>query len=223
MLLVPFLAGTTLATWSWWSVLLLVAWLMAYLVFYFAAQWLRAARRQQFVAPLRLYASLLAGAGVPLVVFNPRLLLSVPVFAPFVAINLYYARRKRPRAWQNGIASATAACLMAPVSYWFAGGGEESIAAWLFVVTWLYFAGTVLYVKTTIRERGNKHYLVTSIAFHTIAMVAAAAIDLWLGPLFALYLVRATVMPRHQTSPAQIGALEIVNSAVLFAAIVLLL
>lgn len=35
-----------------------------------------------------------------------------------------------------------------------------------------YFFGTVLYVKTLIRERGNRAYLIASVAWHGLATLA---------------------------------------------------
>jgi hypothetical protein len=215
MLLVPFLVGTLVAGGSWGSLLLLLGWLLAYLVSYYTTQWLRARRKERFVAPLRLYLSLLVPVGLVLLVVEPWLSWGVVALLPFVVVNLHYARSGRPRAWQSGLASATAACLMAPLSYAFAGGADTATAVALFVVTWLYFAGSVLYVKTMIRERGDRRFLTASVAFHVFAVAAAARVDQWLALPFALYLLRAVVMPRRLLRPAAIGALEIVNSILL--------
>ncbi|GAA1624458.1 hypothetical protein [Georgenia ruanii] len=76
--------------------------------------------------------------------------------------------------------------------------------AWAWLVTALvtaYFLGTVPYVKTNIRERGNRAYLVGSIAFHvavTAAVAALAAAGLvsgWHLAVWAALAVRAAAVP----------------------------
>ncbi len=74
MLLVPFALGTFSATPSWWSLLLLTAWLAAYLTSYFALRWWKtrklAHRGRRFRAPAIGYATLLLVSGSVLVVLR---------------------------------------------------------------------------------------------------------------------------------------------------------
>ncbi|KAE8762769.1 hypothetical protein GB883_17665 [Georgenia thermotolerans] len=76
--------------------------------------------------------------------------------------------------------------------------------AWTWLVTALvtaYFLGTVPYVKTNIRERGNRAYLVGSVAFHvgvTAAVAALAAAGLvsgWHLVVWVALALRAAAVP----------------------------
>lgn len=216
MLLVPFLLGTFSASPTWTSALLLISWLASYLTSYFALRWWRARHRThrgvRFRAPTVVYGTVLTLSGVTLVAGAPWLLVAALLFVPFEALAVWYALHGRERSWVAGVASATAASLMAPVAYAVADGRDEQLAAALFVICWLAFVGTVLHVKSTIRERGNPRFRRLSIAFHAIALVVATAIDPWLALPFGFLLVRAVAVPQQGWRPARIGAVEIVGS-----------
>ena len=221
MLLVPFALGTTLGGWTWAAGLLLAAWLLAYLDSYYVSQYLRANRKQRFLAPIRVYTLLLVPVAGILLYLQPWLAIAALAFVPFSLVTAYYSHAGRPRALPSGLASVTQACLMAPLAYAFGGGDDGAVAASVFAVTWLYFIGVLLYVKTVIRERGDPTYLRVSIAFHLVALAAALWINPWFALPFALYLTRALVIPQRTLRPGQIGAIEIVNSILLVVTVLL--
>ena len=58
-----------------------------------------------------------------------------------------------------------------------AGPGSDLSRAWqLALVQFLYFAGTVFYVKTVIRERDNPVYRWLSGGYHVVALLVVAAV-----------------------------------------------
>ena len=203
MLVVPFVLGTSFAPWTWSAALLLLTWILTYLVSYYSSQYLRARRKQLYVAPLRLYSLVLAPLAVALLLVEPWLGLAALTLLPFSAVTLYYARIGRPRALPSGLAAVTQPCLMAPLAYAFSGGRDLVTAAAILVVCWLYFAGTLLYVKSAIRNRGDKNYLRASVAFHVAALAIASWIDPWLALPFALFLWRAAAFPRRPLRPTR--------------------
>jgi hypothetical protein len=216
MLLVPFLLGTFAADPTWWSVLLLVSWLGAYLTSYFTVHWWRTRHRShrgaRFRTPALVYAAVLGLTGAVLVAAEPWLLLAALALLPFEAVAAWFALHGRERSWVAGWASATAASLMAPISYRFAGGTDQQLALELFVICWLAFAGTVLHVKSTIRERDNPRLRTTSIVFHLAALVCSVLIDPWLAIPFGYLLVRSVAVPQHGWRPGRIGAVEVVGA-----------
>lgn len=216
MLLVPFILGTFSATPSWRSLLLLVAWLAAYLTSYFALRWQKTRRLRhggvRFRTPMLVYAAVLATSGAALVASEPWLLAAALAFLPFELLAAVLALRGRERSLVSGLASATAASLMAPVSYRIADGDDRQLALLLFTVSWLALAGAVLHVKSCIRERDDRRYRWASISFHVVALGLAAWTAPWLALPFGYLLIRAVGVPQHGWRPARIGAAEIVGS-----------
>ena len=84
------------------------------------------------------------------------------------------------------------------------GGGSQ----------FLYFAGTVFYVKSMIRERGNERFHAVSVAAHGLATAAVAARSWWLSLVFAVLTLRAWIVPRYHLTPKQIGIAEIASTLV---------
>lgn len=219
MLVTPFLMGTLASSWTWSALPLLLAWVDAYLLSYYLLQGWKTRRFARVAQPIRLYAIVLAVLGVVLVVRDPWLVLAAAAFLPFAAVNAWYARRHDDRALVNGLVSVTQACLMVPVAYGVGGGDDWHRAAILYGAAWLYFAGTVFYVKTMIREKGDPTFLGWSLGFHAAALAAATLLEPWLALPFALFLGRAWLMPhlaRTRTiRPGRVGIIEIFNTLLL--------
>jgi hypothetical protein len=216
MLLVPFVLGTFTGTPAWPSLLLLTAWLTAYLTTYFSLRWWKTRRLQhhglRYRRPAIGYGAIFALSSVGLVGLEPWLAVAALAFVPFESIAVALSLRGRERSVVAGVASATAASLMAPVSYYVANGSERSLAIALLIVSWLALTGSVLHVKSTIRKRDDLRYRMASIAFHSGALVITIMIEPLLALPFGFLLIRAVVVPRHGWRPARIGAVEIVGS-----------
>ncbi|MEU7021966.1 YwiC-like family protein [Streptomyces sp. NPDC046203] len=221
MLAVPFLAGVLIGGPAWIDLPLFAAWLAAYIAAFHAQQWLRLRRLSRnpraagrHVRPGLVFGAVTAVLGVPLAVAEPWLLLAAAAMAPFLAVNAWHARTNRERDLLNGIAAVVPACGMLLVTLRLGGGtladGLAPATACL-----LYFAGTVPYVKTMIRERDSLAHRRGSVAYHALALIAATLLSPWLAVPFALYLARAAVLPGHRLTPPVVGAVELGCSLVL--------
>ncbi|MER6629708.1 YwiC-like family protein [Streptomyces sp. NPDC000987] len=229
MLVVPFLAGMLLGDPTPWHALLLLAWLLGYLAVFHVQQWLRLRHNSRnpraaarHTRPVRLFTTALVPCGVALVVHAPWLLLAAVCAAPFLAVNCWYAWRNRERALVNGLVAVVPACGMLPVAL-LLGGGAIADAWRPALACLLYFAGTVLYVKTMIRERGSTAYRWASGGYHAVALgVAAAVLGPWLAGFFAVCLGRALAVPAlGRVRVGVVGAGEAVLSVLLLTALLL--
>lgn len=228
MLTVPFLAGTFLSPDPGREhAVLLAAWLLGYASAFHAQQWLRlrevAARRpavaRRHVPPALVLGGAAALAGIPLAAFHPWLLLAGAAAAPFVAVNTWFAWRNRERALANGLVAVVPACGMLLVAARLGGGGLPWAPA---AACLLYFAGTVPYVKTMIRERNSRTYYRGSVTYHAAAVALAALLSPWLAIPFAAYLARAAALPGRGVRVPVVGAVELAASAALLASLLLI-
>lgn len=247
MLVVPVVVGAVAAGPTWRHGLLLVAWLVAYCAFSAAGLWLRSGRRARYLPPLRFHAVAAAALGVALVAGAPDLLRWAPVYAVLLATSLASSVRRADRSWLNDTVTVLAACLMAVVSAGLRGGwtatwlppGADDRAAWVAAGLLAgYFLGTVPYVKTLIRDRGDRRTLAVSIGYH--GLVAAATLA-WLvravatgahvaGAALLLVvaaglLARAALVPRRRPWPSAraVGLGEIAATLVVTVATVLVI
>jgi len=246
MLVVPLVVGVAAAGARPWHVLLAATWLVGYLAFAAASLLLKARGRARYRPAAAVYGGATLVLGVALLVARPTLAWWALPYAPLLAVALVAAWRRAERAWAADAVTVLAACLLAAVAGTPAALDgipspravtDGSVGAWQAVgVLAAYFLGTVLYVKTMIRERGNRAVLGASVAWHVLAVPAmvllvaggsggaeAGALPGWSGPVlawvFALLAVRAAVVPRRfpGARPVAVGLGEIAASAALTA------
>ncbi|AKT50467.1 hypothetical protein ADJ73_02515 [Arsenicicoccus sp. oral taxon 190] len=255
MLVVPAVVGTTLLVrdhgWRWVALPVLGVTLVGYLALNAVTLWLKARRKPRYLPPVRAYAATGALLGLGVLATGPGLAGWLLVAAPLLAVALWLASQRRDRALLSGVVTVAAACLLTPV-LWSAGlparaplgalsavadvaRGAGAVPAQRFgvvvfatIVELAYFVGTVVYVKTMIRERGQRSWWRASIGYHaaaTAALVAAAwsgipagvsGVARWgLAVVLGLATARAWLMPvlgplrGRRITPLQVGLLEI--------------
>ncbi len=241
MLVAPPVVGALVAGPRWQHALLLLVWLVGFCAYNAAGLWLKARRRPRWLPPVRAYGAATVVLGGLLVATAPSLLTWALAYAPLLAASLGYSARRDERSLANDLLTVVAAGLMVVVAAgvpvaagptgagtWFPGADDAH--AWALAATFVaYFAGTVLYVKTMIRERGNRAMLRSSVLFHaalpvlllgTAALVPAVGRLLpvpTLAVLLALLAVRAVVVPLRwpTATPKAVGIGEIVATTAL--------
>jgi len=219
MLASPLLVGVLAGGAAWVHLPLAAFWFAGYFAFFATSLWLKAGRRAKWFPPVRAYGILSLLLGAVVLVMDPRLVRWAPLFAVPLAVGLYAAAHRRDRALVAGLATTAGSALMTVVAY-DAGPAHDLSRAWLLaLVQFLYFAGTVFYVKTVIRERDNRAFFWLSVGYHAVALtvvtvtfgVVEGASRAWpLTLVFAALLVRAIVVPPYRPTPKQVGIAEIV-------------
>ena len=231
MLASPLLVGVLAGGFAWVQLPLAAFWFAGYFAFFATSLWLKARRRAKWFPPVRAYGALTAVLGIVVVVMQPGLARWAPLFVLPLGVGLYAAAHRHDRALAAGLATTAGSALMTVVAY-DAGTGTDLTRAWeLALVQFLYFAGTVFYVKTVIRERDNLAFRWLSGGFHALALVVVAAVfglarnDGTAWPLlvvFALLLVRALVVPPYRPTPKQVGIAEVAATVAVAATSLLL-
>ena len=214
MLLLPWLTGVLIAGFRWVHLPLLGAWLTGYLLSFYLLQAIKTRRPGRVRTQLWAYATPTVLLGGLVLTLRPQLLWYAPAYALLLAVNVAYAARRDERALLNDLASVAQSCLMVLVCATVSGTPLDRVIP-AFLAVGAYFTGTVLYVKTMIRERGHAGYHRASVAYHLAVVVVAAW---WRAPvtvLFVLLLARAYAFPQRSMTPKQVGIVEIVASVLL--------
>ena len=241
MLVVPYLAGLLVRVHDGAGVPafaypLFGFWLAGYFAFNAASTWLKAApaRRGRLGRPLLVCAAVSAAFGlVTLWLAGWTVLAWVPVYACLLVPALWLASRRRERATIGGLLTTAAASLLVLVVGWTSplglpwGSPLVTDAAACAALVFGYFGGTVLYVKSNIRERGNAQFARVSVGWH-VAWLAIAALgwasgwaSAWWAAFFAVTVARAWAVPRRRPGlrPMQLGLIEIALCVVLLVAL----
>jgi hypothetical protein len=209
MLALPLAVGVACSRPVWLHVPLLVAWFGGYLLSFYALLAVKTGRPGRVAAQLKVYTAVTAPAALLVVVLRPSVLWFAPAFAVLLAVNAVAARRREDRALLAGLASVVQSCLMVPVAATVAGTPPADVVAPALAVL-AYFTGSLLYVKTMIRNRGDRAYRWGSVGYHAVVAAVAAAVAWPLGVLGGWLLVRAAWLPRTSLTPKQVGLLELV-------------
>jgi len=222
MLAGPLLVGSLAGGPAWTHLALTAFWFAGYLAFFATGLWLKSARRSRYLPPVRVYAPLTAALGLVVLALDPPLLRWAPLFAVPLGVGLWSSATRHERSLLSGLSTTVGSALMTLVAY-DAGGGTDWRRAWvLAAVQAAYLAGTVFYVKSLIRERGDAAFLRLSIGYHvavvTLAVagtawwgLAGAGLSWWVVAVLVSLAARAALVPRRSPAPTpkQIGMGEI--------------
>lgn len=215
----PLAVGFLTVGWSPLGVLFATAWFLAYPASYYAGRslvtryrrgsWTARARRE--AAKARWWLILLLISVVPLVVLRPWLLLAGLGFAAVWVASLVLTTAGRERGLTNDgllvLQSASGVALLAAVT---TGAAPAAQAWWGAGVCAVFFAGSVLHVKSHIRESGNHRWSAASRMF-SVASLLLGLLSPWLLLPFSAAAVRAFAVP-DSARPAMLGGVEAATS-----------
>ncbi len=183
--------------------------------------------------PLAAYSSFTVFVGLITLISIPTLLTWAPVFLPLITIAGWQQWRGRERSLLSGVSTTLAASAMTAVFYSISlrhnasawslaspwgflhpsasttANNAESLHgwAWVWLVTALvtaYFVGTVPYVKSMIRGRGDRPLMVGSSIFHVLVACAVwiaagmSWVSWWCAVVFTVVALRAVALPLMQ-------------------------
>jgi hypothetical protein len=243
-LLVPVLLGVSVAASTPLLAALVVAWVAAYPWSWFALEWSTSGARvrPRYRTPLVAWSAVTVPLALLLVAARPWLVWAGLVYAVAFGVNLWFARRRADRALANDLVFM-GQCASAVALAWAVG--EPGFDGWMPPptgttpeVVWvltaavaLAFTGSILHVKSLIRERRDPRWSRASVVYHLVtlplALLLAWASTWWLLVPFVFLAARAVAVPRvvarrataaqPPLRPAVLGIVEAVGSALLLA------
>jgi hypothetical protein len=227
MLALPIVVGVAASRPSPWHFVLTVAAFSCYLASASVQAARRARRRDVSVLPAVVYGVVFAITGLALVADFPLLLAAAVVLIPAAAVAVGGARPGTRRDLANSFAQVLQALVLVPAAGLVSGAFDAGRIAVATVVAAGYLVGTVLVVRSVLRERGNAGATRLSGGWH-LGLVGLAVVALAAGRLPAAYFllaaclaVRALLLPRVERRragtarplrPVQVGIVEIMAS-----------
>lgn len=176
MLFIPPLMGLILQP-SWAALPLLITWWAGYFTYFAITIWVKGRLRTKHLPPVLTYGAITALAGIAALITQWQLIAWLPIFAPIIAVAVYETIKRRERSLVSGWSTVLAAAMMLPtVASISTSGTPAAVSGDLWWATaWfaLYFGGSIYYVKTLIRDFGNRSRFIQSVIFHAIVCVAA--------------------------------------------------
>jgi hypothetical protein len=222
MLLLPVLLGVAASTPDPWQLVVAVTALAAYLASVTAQTWSRSRRPPAYRLPMAVYGAVAVVLGIVLLAAFPPLALAAVVIVPTGLLVFRGARPGTRRDLANSLAQVAQALVLVPVTAWVSGVWDmERVLAYTCVAAG-YQLGSVLVVRSVLRERGNRGFAALAVGFHVLLVVLAAV---FLPLPYAFVAVglaaRAAALPVAQRRlaggptplrPIHVGIVEIVAS-----------
>lgn len=222
MLLLPVLLGVAASAPNPWQLAVAGAALAAYLASATAQTWSRTRRPPEYRLPMTVYGTIAAVLALTLLVAFPALALAGLVVVPTGVVVFRSARPGTRRDLANSLLQVAQALVLVPATAWVSGAWDPPRVAAYTCVAAAYQVGTVLVVRSVLRERGNTAFATLSAAFHLGLLVGAAA---WLPLPYAVVAAglagRAAALPIVQRRlaggprplrPVHVGIVEIIAS-----------
>ena len=229
-LLVPLILAGFLGAATPVGLLFAVTWVLAYPVSYFGSravmtrlrrhEWSRIAVRERTEAIPWLVLFVLAA--IPLVVLRPWLVIAGIGVGAVWLVSAWLTWIGRERGIANDLVLVVLSAVAVPLM-WMAAQDSFAVPSdiWMATaVTAAFFVGSVLHVKSLIREADDRRWHIASIVYAVTASIAAPFVSWWLLPAFAGGAVRTIVM-KPGLRPGIIGAVEAVMSLLVIAGVVL--
>lgn len=214
MLILPFLLGGIVGGWTLAHIPFAIAWLFVYMGTFFLFQSIKQRRKsQELLHTVVTYLTIAIVAAIPVFLSEWRLVWFVLAMMPFGLVNAYFAKIKDERNVWNDVSAVTSFCIGGMASYYLGARVLDGTMVWMFVLPYLYFLGSIFFVKTMIREKKSRFYRNVSWGYHGLLV----AIFIVFGyPVLALAyvpsLVRAVAFYGKKIPIMKIGIVEIANS-----------
>ncbi|WP_276915003.1 YwiC-like family protein [Aneurinibacillus aneurinilyticus] len=224
MLIVPFWLGVMASTFYFGHLFLFIGWLFLYLASYAALMLAKGRQANLYKKWTTIYLSL-AGLFIFIPVWQqPKLIGFGLLLLPFFAVSAYYSAKNCDRALTNDMSAIFIFSSSGAASYFYGANQLDKIGLFLFFICFLFFLGSALYVKTMIREKGNRTYRNVSWGYHGVIVCAWLLFGEWLVCLaFLPSLFRAYAFYGRKLSILQVGIYEIANSVLFFTIVTLAL
>ncbi|MGB7979456.1 MAG: YwiC-like family protein [Candidatus Nanopelagicales bacterium] len=230
-LIVPVLCAFAISGASAAGWLFLGAWVAAYPVGYYLGRaltararrgsWTRLARRERDRAiPWVILTALL---GLPLAITRPWLLAAAALLAVVWIAGLFVAARRGERSLANDLLLVAQAGVALPLAVGVVAGPPEALDALraptlqaTLIVTG-YLAGSVLHVKSILREAGKASFRWANVSWHAALVIVGALLNLWWLVGLVPALIRCLLL-RPGMRPGAIGGVEAVVAVLVVAA-----
>lgn len=218
-LLIPLILGLLITGWSVPAGLFAVAWVLAYPASYFLGRavvirwrrgsWTRLAKREWgYALPWIVLAAI---PSLILVVLRPWLLVVGLVLAILWGVSVWLTRTGHERGASNDLLLVTEAALAVPLLWAIGTDAPPDRVAWeAAFICLVFFTGSVIHVKSLIREADDPRWARFSRVYH-VAALGMGLLSPWLLVPFGAAAIRAFAVPAG-SRPAVVGAVEIVVS-----------
>ncbi|MYL34921.1 hypothetical protein GLW05_15100 [Pontibacillus yanchengensis] len=224
MLLVPFLLGITSSTFTSTHIPLFLGWLFLYLSTYPLLMLVKGKKKKEYYKWSGIYVGFTL-LFLAIVLLNEwKMLYFGLMMIPLFIVNLYFAKKKKERAFLNDVTAIIVFCIGGLASYYLGAGSLDKQGWMIAILCFLFFLGSTFFVKTMIREKKNVAFRWYSWSYHALLpiLVVLFTQSLLFMIAFIPSVIRVFTLYGKKLTIMQLGVAEIVNSVCFLVTIIIL-
>jgi hypothetical protein len=221
----PFTVGAVLSPWTELTLFAFIGVLCLYISSAPILVLARSRRVKESPLPSFFLFSTLGSLVIGFLVWRiPELILYGVLILPLFIINFWFAKENKERLIINDLAAIIALSSVSMFIVHMGYGYFHWIGVKIWLLSILYFTGTVFFVKSFIREKGNDLFKKQGYVYHSLLVLLPLLFGYWyISLVFLPSSLKYWITPaKMKIRPAVIGIVEIVGSIV-FAVIIVLI
>lgn len=214
MIILPIAFGIAVSGFTFLHILLYLGVLAAYFMSDQVFFYLKKRKKEiGYIYTASLFGIIVLISFIPIVLYKFETFWIFLLMIPLSLINAFFAKKKNERAFTNDLIAVIIFCLFGVISV-LLNTALSNINAWLpvFILSFLYFFGTILYVKTMIREKKSIKYKWSSWIYHLCIVVIGLIVNPLIMIMYLPSLIRAIVLYGKKIKIMHVGLIEIANS-----------
>lgn len=129
---------------------------------------------------------------------------------PLFALNIYFAKQKKERLFINDLIAIIALSSTGLLAVHLGYEGFHPAGLWVWGLSILYYADSVFYVKTLIREKGNIGFRRISFSYHFLLLLIPVLMQYWWVAIIYLPTILKVILTPYRLNlrPPIIGTIE---------------
>lgn len=214
MIVVPIAFGIAASGFTFLHILLYIGVLAAYFMSDQVFFYLKKRKKDiGYIYTASIFALIVLISFIPIVLYRNDTFWIFLLMLPLSFINAYFAKKKNERAFTNDLIAVIIFCLFGIIST-LLNTAISNIQTWLpvFIISFMYFFGTILYVKTMIREKKSTKYKWSSWIYHLCIVIVGFVISPLVMVMYIPSLIRSIVLYAKKIKIMHVGLIEIANS-----------
>ncbi|MGK9044402.1 YwiC-like family protein [Mammaliicoccus vitulinus] len=214
MIVVPIAFGIATSGFTFLHVLLYLGVLAAYFMSDQVFFYLKKRKKDiGYIYTAGIFALIVLVSFIPIVLYRNDTFWIFLFMLPLSFMNAYFAKKKNERAFTNDVIAVIIFCLFGIIST-LLNTAISNIQTWLpvFLISFMYFFGTILYVKTMIREKKSTKYKWSSWIYHLCIVFVGFMMSPLVMVMYIPSLIRSIVLYGKKIKIMHVGLIEIANS-----------
>ena len=196
MLLLPFAIGMEAGRPTWYHIPLFIGWILLYLATFPILTAIKRRTTAPYLPSFLFIIPALLTLGIT-IWKDWHLILFGLLMVPFFLVNIYFARKNQERSFLNDLSTVGSFGVGGLASYFLGTGQLDQRAITVWIITMLFFIGSIFFVKSMIREKSNITFRWIAWGYHLLVVAVSFIVGFaWLSLAFLPSTIRAVFLQK---------------------------